>query len=60
MVLKKQGWNKMEIKELIGLGGSMVNPHDYGVVHYLDDSLLNNYCFHVKKLYHKTISHLFS
>jgi hypothetical protein len=33
---------------------------DYGVIHYLDDSLLDDYSFPVKKLHHKTISHLFS
>jgi hypothetical protein len=32
----------------------------YGVVNYLYDSLLNDYYIPVKKLYHKTISHLFS
>jgi hypothetical protein len=36
------------------------NPQAYGVIHYLDDSLLDDYSFLVKKLYHKTISHLFS
>jgi hypothetical protein len=32
----------------------------YGVIHYLDDALLYDYSFPVKKLHHKTISHLFS
>jgi hypothetical protein len=34
-------------------------PQAYGIVHYLDDSLLDDYSFPVKKLHHKTISHLF-
>jgi hypothetical protein len=38
----------------------MGNPQDYGVIHYLDDSLIDDYSFHVKKLHHKTISHLIS
>jgi hypothetical protein len=38
----------------------MGNLQDYGVIHYLDDSLLDDYSFPVKKLHHKTISHLFS
>jgi hypothetical protein len=38
----------------------MGNPQSYGVFHYLDDSLLDDYYFPVKKLHHKTISHLFS
>jgi hypothetical protein len=38
----------------------MGNPQAYGVIHYLDDSLLDDYSFPVKKLHHKTISHLFS
>jgi hypothetical protein len=36
------------------------NPQDYGGIHYLYDSLLNDYSFPVKKLHHKTIFHLFS
>jgi hypothetical protein len=32
----------------------------YGVTHYLDDSLLDEYSVPVKKLHHKTISHHFS
>jgi hypothetical protein len=32
----------------------------YGVIHYLYYSLLDQYSFPVKKLHHKTISHLFS
>jgi hypothetical protein len=59
MVLKKQGWNIMQTKELIGLGVAMGKPQAYGVVHYLDDFLLDDYSFSVKKLHHKTISHLF-
>jgi hypothetical protein len=38
----------------------MGHPQSYGVFHYLDDSLLDEYSFAVKKLHHKTISHLFS
>jgi hypothetical protein len=38
----------------------MGNLQDYGVIHYLDASLLDDYSFPVKKLHHKTISHLFS
>jgi hypothetical protein len=37
----------------------MGHPHAYGVVHYLDDSLLDDYAFPVKKLHHGTISHIF-
>jgi hypothetical protein len=35
-------------------------PQAYGVIHYLNYSLLDDYSFPVKKLHHKTISHLFS
>jgi hypothetical protein len=38
----------------------MGNTQAYGVVHYLYDSLLDDYSFPVKKLHHNTISHLFS
>jgi hypothetical protein len=38
----------------------MGNPQSYGVVHYLDDFLLDDYSFPLKKLHHKTISRLFS
>jgi hypothetical protein len=38
----------------------MEHPQDYGVFHYLYDPLLDDYSFPVKKLHHKTISHLFS
>jgi hypothetical protein len=38
----------------------MGHPQDYVFIHYLDDSLLDDYFFPVKKLHHKTISHLFS
>jgi hypothetical protein len=31
----------------------MGHPQDYGVIHYLDDSLLDDYSFPVKKLYQK-------
>jgi hypothetical protein len=60
MVLEKEGWNSIQTKELIGPGGAMGHPQAYGVVHYLDDSLLDDYSFPVKKLYHKNIFHLFS
>jgi hypothetical protein len=56
MVPEKQGWNSMQTKELIGTGGAMGHPQAYGVIHYLDESLLDDYSFHVKKLHHKTIS----
>jgi hypothetical protein len=38
----------------------MGHPQAYGVVHYLDDSLLDDYSFPMKKLHHTNISHLFS
>jgi hypothetical protein len=38
----------------------MGHPQAYGATHYLDDSLLAEYYVPVKKLHHKTISHLFS
>jgi hypothetical protein len=38
----------------------MGHPQAYGVLHYLGYSLLHVYSFRVKKLQHKTISHLFS
>jgi hypothetical protein len=38
----------------------MGHPQAYGVVHYLDKSLFDDYSFPVKKIHHKTISHLFS
>jgi hypothetical protein len=38
----------------------MRNPQAYGVIHYLDDSLLDDYSFPMKKLHYKTIFHLFS
>jgi hypothetical protein len=38
----------------------MGHPQAYGVPNYLDDSLIDDYCFPVKELHHKTISHLFS
>jgi hypothetical protein len=59
-VLKKQGKNSMQTEKLIGSGGFHGNPQAYGVIHYLDDSLIDDYSFLVKKLHHKTISHLFS
>jgi hypothetical protein len=38
----------------------MGHPQAYGLIHYLDNSLLSDYLFDVKKLHHKTISYLFS
>jgi hypothetical protein len=38
----------------------MGNHQAYDVIHYLYDSLLNDYSISVKKLHHKTISHFFS
>jgi hypothetical protein len=38
----------------------MGHPQAYGFNHYLYDYLLDDYSFPVKKLHHKTISHLFS
>jgi hypothetical protein len=35
-------------------------PQAYDVIHYLYDSVLDDYSFPVKKLHHKTISHLLS
>jgi hypothetical protein len=49
MVLKKQGKNSMQTKELIGPGVAMGNSQDYGVIHYIDESLLDDYSFPVKK-----------
>jgi hypothetical protein len=42
MVLEKQGWNSMQTKELICPGGRHGASQAYGVVHYLDDSLLDD------------------
>jgi hypothetical protein len=50
----------MQTEELIGPEGAMGNPQDYGVIHYLDDPLLDQYSVPVKKLHHKTIFCLFS
>jgi hypothetical protein len=50
----------MQTEELIGPGVAMGHTQDYGVIHYLDDSLLDYYSFPVRKLHHKTISHIFS
>jgi hypothetical protein len=49
----------MQTKELIGPGGCHRASQYYGVVHYLDESLIDD-SFPVKKLHQKTISHLFS
>jgi hypothetical protein len=38
----------------------MGHPQAYDVDYYLDDSLLDDHFFPVKKLHHKTFSHLFS
>jgi hypothetical protein len=38
----------------------MGHTQAYGVIHYLDYSLIEYYSISVKKLHHKTISHLFS
>jgi hypothetical protein len=38
----------------------MRNTQAYGIVHYLDDSFVDDYSFPVKKFHQKTISHLFS
>jgi hypothetical protein len=38
----------------------MGSPQAYGVIHYLYESLIVQYSVPVKKLHHKTISHLFS
>jgi hypothetical protein len=35
----------------------MRHPQACGAIHYLDDSLLDDYSFPMKKLDHKTISH---
>jgi hypothetical protein len=59
-MLKKQDKNSMQTEELIGPGGFMVHPQAYGVIHCLDDSLIDEYSIPVKKLHHKIISHLFS
>jgi hypothetical protein len=59
-MLKKQGKNSMQTEKLINPEVSMGHTQDYGVIHYLYDSLLDDYSFPVKKLHHKTISHLFS
>jgi hypothetical protein len=38
----------------------MWHTQGYGVIHYLDESVIDQYSVIVKKLHHKTISHLFS
>jgi hypothetical protein len=50
----------MQTEELIDPEGAIGHPQSYGVIHYLYDSLLDQYSVPVKKLHHKTISHLFS
>jgi hypothetical protein len=59
-MLKKQDKNSMQTEELIGPGGCMGHPQSYGVIHCLDESSIDEYSVLVKKLHHKTISHLFS
>jgi hypothetical protein len=49
VVLKKEGKNSMQTEELIGPGGCHGHPQAYGVIHYLEGSLLDDYSFHVKK-----------
>jgi hypothetical protein len=58
-MLKKQDKNRMQTEELIGLEGSMGNPQAYGVIHYLDDSLLDQYSIPVKNFTTKLFPHLF-
>jgi hypothetical protein len=58
-MLKKQDKNNMQTEGLIGPGVAMGHPQAYGVIYYLDDSLLDQYSIPVKKLHHKTISQLF-
>jgi hypothetical protein len=48
-MLKKQDKNSRQTEELIGPGGAMGHPQAYGVTHYLDDSLLDEYSVPVKK-----------
>jgi hypothetical protein len=60
VMLKKQDKNIMQIEELIGPEGAVGNTQDYGIIHYLDDSLFDQYFVPVNKLHHKIISHLFS
>jgi hypothetical protein len=38
----------------------MGNPQAYGVGHYFNDSLFDSPSFSVKKLHHKTLSHIIS
>jgi hypothetical protein len=50
----------MQTEELIRPEGAMGHPQAYGFIHYLDDSLIDQYSVPAKKLHHKTISHLIS
>jgi hypothetical protein len=50
----------MQTEELIGTGGFQGQPQDYGVIHFLDYSFLDDYSSPMKKLHHIIISHLFS
>jgi alpha-D-ribose 1-methylphosphonate 5-triphosphate synthase subunit PhnI len=59
-MLKKQDKNSMQTEDLIGPGGCMGHPKDYSVIHFLDDSLIDEYSVPMKKLHNKTMSHLFS
>jgi hypothetical protein len=45
----------MQTEELIGQGVAMGHSQAYGIIHYLDYSLLDDYSFPVKQLYHKPI-----
>jgi hypothetical protein len=51
-MIKKEDCNIMQTKELIDPGGATGYSQAYGVLHYLDDSLLDDYSFLVKKLHH--------
>jgi hypothetical protein len=41
-MLKKQGKNSMQTEELIGPEGCHGHPQAYGVIHYLNNSLLDD------------------
>jgi hypothetical protein len=42
VMLKKQDKNMMQIEELIGPEGAMGHHQAYGIIRYLDDSLLDH------------------
>jgi hypothetical protein len=48
-MLKKQDKNMMQIEELIGPEGAMGHHQAYGIIRYLDDSLLDQYSVPVQK-----------